>query len=166
MPVMVHKAVGKLGNLISRYSLYNPAYAAGGNLALLDGLRGSENFSDGRRQGFQGQDLDIVIDLQVPTEIKRISIGLLQQSYSWILMPERVQFWTSTDGKSYSLVKEILNSVDPREDGTIIRDVAADFQGLRARFVRVFGKYPGKLPAWHHAAGNDAFVFADEIVIQ
>jgi hexosaminidase len=166
MPVMVHKAVGKLGNLISRYSLYNPAYAAGGNLALLDGLRGSENFSDGRWQGFQGQDLDIVIDLQIPTEIKRISIGLLQQSYSWILMPERVQFWTSADGKSYSLVKEILNSVDPREDGTIIRDVAADFQGLTARFVRVFGKYPGKLPAWHHAAGNDAFVFADEIVIQ
>ena len=39
---MVHKAVGKLGTLNSRYSLYNPAYAAGGEMALLDGLRGSE----------------------------------------------------------------------------------------------------------------------------
>jgi hexosaminidase len=165
LPVMIHKAVGKLGQLNSHYSLYSPAYAAGGDLALLDGVRGSENFSDGRWQGFQGQDLDIVIDLQVPTAINRISIGLLQQSYSWILMPERVQFWTSPDGKTYSLAKEILNTVDPKEEGMIIRDVGADFQGLKARFVRVLCKYPGNLPAWHHSAGNAAFIFADEIVI-
>ena len=164
--IMVHKAVGKLGTLNSRYSLYNPAYAAGGEMALLDGLRGSETFSDGLWQGFQGQDLDIVIDLGVQTDIRRISVGLLQQSYSWILMPERVQVWTSSDGKEFALAKEIPNSVNPKEDGTITRDVAAEFEHLRTRFVRVVGKYPGKLPAWHHAAGNDAFIFADEIVVE
>jgi hypothetical protein len=164
--VMVHKAVGKLGTLRSRYSRYSPAYAAGGEMALLDGLRGSETFSDGLWQGFQGQDLDIVIDLGVQTDIRRISVGLLQQSYSWILMPERVQVWTSSDGKDFALAKEIPNSVNPKEDGTIVRDVVAEFEGLRTRFVRVVGTYPGKLPAWHHAAGNDAFVFADEIVVE
>jgi hexosaminidase len=164
--IMIHKAVGKLGKLNSHYSLYNPAYAAGGDMALVDGLRGSENFSDGRWQGFQGQDLDIVLDLQKPTEIKKISIGLLQQSYSWILMPERVQFWTSSDGKDYELVKEIPNAVDPKADGTIIRDVSAEFNDLKARFIRVVCKNPGKLPAWHHAAGGETFIFADEIVVE
>jgi hypothetical protein len=164
--VMVHKAVGKLGKLNSRYSLYSPAYAAGGDTALLDGLRGSENFSDGLWQGYQGQDLDIVIDLQGQTDIKRISIGLLQQSYSWILMPERVQLWTSADGQAYERAKEIPQNVDPKEEGTIIRDVVAEFDALKTRFVRVVGTYPGKLPAWHHAAGNDSFIFADEIAIE
>jgi len=164
--VMAHKAVGRLARLNSRYSLYNPAYAAGGEMALLDGVRGSENFSDGRWQGYQGQDLDIVLDLQVPTEIRRIRIGLLQQSYSWILMPARVQVWTSADGINFELARDIPNTVNPREEETIVRDVEAEFQNLKTRFVRIVGMYPGKLPAWHHSAGNDAFIFADEIVVE
>jgi hypothetical protein len=166
LSIMVHKAVGRLGILNSHYSLYKPAYAAGGELALLDGLRGSEDFNDGRWQGYQGQDLDIVIDLKKPTEIKKISIGLLQQSYSWILMPERVQLLTSDDGKTFSLAKEIPNSVNPKDEGTVIRDVSAQFEGLKTRFVRVVCKYPGKLPEWHHASGNDSFIFADEIIVE
>ena len=163
---MVHKAIGKLYKLNSKYSRYRPAYAGGGPGGLLDGLRGSENFADGRWQGYQGEDLDIVIDLQKPTQIKRISIGLLQQSYSWILMPERVQIWTSSDGQNFTLIKEIANTVDPRLEGTIIRDADAEFDHLTARFLRVVAKNPGKLPAWHHAAGNDSFIFADEIVVE
>jgi hexosaminidase len=166
MSIMIHKAVGQLGKLNSRYSLYSPAYAAGGDMALVDGLRGSENFSDGRWQGYQGQDLDILLDLHKPAEIKKITIGLLQQSYSWILMPERVQFWTSSDGKKYELSREIANTVDPKADGTVVRDVAADFKDLKARFIRVVCTYPGILPEWHHAAGNESFIFADEIVVE
>jgi len=164
--ILVHKAVGKLHKLNSRYSSYSPAYAAGGEMGLLDGLRGSENFADGYWQGYQGQDLDIVIDLEHPTQINKITIGLLQQSNSWILMPERVQVRVSEDGNSFSLVRELPNAVDPREEGTIVRDVTAEFSDLRTRFLRVVARTQGKLPAWHHAAGNDAFIFADEIVVE
>ena len=164
--LLVHKAIGKLRTLNAQYSLYNPAYAAGGEMGLLDGIRGSEAFADGAWQGFQGQDLEVVIDLEKPTEIKKIYIGFLQQSYSWILMPERVQFWASEDGGAYSLVQEVVNTVDPKQEGTVVRDVVAEFGGFKTRFVKVIAKTPGKLPAWHHAAGNDAFIFADEIVVE
>jgi hexosaminidase len=165
-PVMIHKAVGKLGKMNSRFSAYSPAYAAGGEMALVDGLRGSENFSDGRWQGCQGQNLDVVIDLQKETEVRKVSIGFMQQSYSWILMPAKVQFWVSEDGKDYSLAKEVATNVDPREEGTVIRDVTAEFGDLSTRFVRVVAAYSGILPAWHHAAGGESFIFADEIVVE
>ncbi len=135
-------------------------------MGLLDGIRGSEVFSDGAWQGFQGQDLEVVIDLEKPTEINKIYIGFLQQSYSWIVMPERVQFWASEDGGAYSLVQEVVNTVDPKQEGTVVRDVVAEFGSFKTRFVKVIAKTPGKLPAWHHAAGNDAFIFADEIVVE
>ena len=163
---LVHKAVGNLLHLNSTYSTYDPAYAGGGPLGLLDGLRGSENYKDGRWQGYQGQDLDVVIDLQQTTEIKRISVGFLQSSYSWILMPLRVQFWISADGDHYTLAEEVPTTVDPKEEGTIVRDFTAEFKDLTTRFVRVVAKNAGKLPAWHHAAGGEAFMFADEIVIE
>jgi hypothetical protein len=135
-------------------------------MGLLDGLRGSENFKDGRWQGYQGQDIDVVIDLQHPTEVKRMSMGFLQSSYSWILMPSRVQFWISEDGDHFTLAEEVPTTVDQKEEGTVVRDFTAEFKSLRTRFVKVVAKNPGKLPAWHHAAGGETFMFSDEIVIE
>ncbi len=36
----------------------------------------------------------------------------------------------------------------------------------KARFVRVKAANLGKIPAWHPGAGDDAFIFVDEIFIQ
>jgi hexosaminidase len=163
---LVHRAAGKPSQLRSTYSSYNPAYAAGGPGALVDGIRGSERFSDGRWQGFQGQDVEIVIDLQTSTEIKSISSGFLQNSYSWILMPSKVEYWVSRDGRDFTLAGEVRNAIDAKAEGTVVHDFTKTFDGLRARYVKVIGKNPGKLPAWHHAAGNDSFMFADEVVVE
>lgn len=163
---LVHRAIGRLAALHATYSTYDPAYAAGGPMALTDGLRGSEDFKDGRWQGYQGQDVEAIIDLQHQTEIHRISMGFLQSSYSWILMPSRVQFWTSADGREYALAGEAVCTVDPKEEGTVVRDLTAGFTGVKARFIKVIAKNPGPLPAWHHAAGGESFMFTDEIVVE
>jgi hypothetical protein len=164
--VLIHKALGRLYRLNSTYSRYNRAYSAGGDMGLLDGLQGSENFADGRWQGYQGQDFDIIIDLQKPTTIKNISIGFLQNSFSWILMPERVQIYVSNDPDGFVLAKEILNTVDPKGDGAIIKDLSAGFPQLVARYIRVVAKNPGKLPSWDQSAGSDSYIFADEIIVE
>jgi hexosaminidase len=164
--IMVHKAIGKLLRLNSQYSDYNPAYAAGGRLALVDGLRGSDRFADGRWQGYQGQDLNVVLDLQTPTEISSVTLGCLQDSYSWILLPSQVQFWVSDDGAQFTLAKALPDTVDPRAEGTILHDFTAQFDHLKTRYLKVIAKNRGKLPAWHHAAGGDAFIFADEIIVE
>ncbi len=164
--VLIHKAIGRLYKLNSTYSHYNPAYSAGGDMGLVDGLRGSDDFADGRWQGYQGQDLDIVLDLQKLMEIKKVSVGFLQNSFSWVLMPERVQVWVSNDASKFVLAKEIPNTVDPREDGAIIKDFAAIFSNVSARYIRIIGKNPGKLPSWHQSAGRDSYIFADEIIVE
>ena len=163
---LVHRAIGRLTALHATYSTYDPAYAAGGPLALTDGLRGSDDFKDGRWQGYQGQDVEAIMDLSEQTEIHRISMGFLQASYSWILMPSRVQFWISADGREYALAGEAVTTVDQKEDGTVVRDFAAAFSGVKGRFVKVIAKNPGPLPAWHQAAGGESFLFADEIVVE
>jgi hexosaminidase len=164
--VMVHKAVGKLRRLNSAYSRYSPAYAAGGDMGLVDGLRGSDRFNDGRWQGYQGQDVNIELDFGDRTEIRRVSMSFLQDSYSWILMPTELQIWSSDDGEKYELAGTLKNTIDPRQEGTIVHDFISEFKDLKTRYLKIVGKNPGKLPAWHHAAGNDAFIFSDEIVVE
>jgi hypothetical protein len=98
--------------------------------------------------------------------VNKISVGCLQNSFSWILMPERVQIYAGDDPDKLVLAKEILNSVDPKEDGAIILDFSASFPQLTTRYIRVVAKNPGKLPSWHQSAGSDSYIFADEIIVE
>ena len=164
--LLIHKAIGCLCKLISRYSQYNLAYSAGGDMGLLDGLRGSDNFADGRWQGYQGQDLDLIIDLRKPTVVKKITVGFLQRSFSWILMPARLQVWTSNDSTSFVLAKELVNTVDPKDDIVTVQDFTIPFTNLTTRYIEIVAKNPGKLPSWHQSPGRDSYVFADEIIIE
>jgi hypothetical protein len=135
-------------------------------MGLLDGVRGSDNFADGRWQGYQGQDLDIIIDLRKPTAVKKITVGFLQRSFSWVLMPERLQIWTSNDSTNFTLSKELVNTVDPRDDMVTVQDFSVPFTNLTTRFLKVIAKNPGKLPSWHQSAGGESYIFADEIIVE
>ena len=164
--LLLHKAIGCLFKLNSRYSQYNLAYSGGGELGLLDGVRGSDNFADGRWQGYQGQDLDIVIDLRKPTAVKKITVGFLQRSFSWILMPERLQVWTSNDSSNFVLSKELVNTVDPKDDEVIVQDLSVFLPNITSRYLKIVAKNPGKLPSWHQSAGRESYIFADEIIVE
>lgn len=164
--VMMHKGIGHLKKLNSRWSTYNPAYAAGGEQALLDGLKGSDSFADGRWQGYQGEDLDIELDFGQIIPVRSLSCDFLQSSYSWILLPEEVRIMTSEDGITYQLVKTISHQVPQQDQKLLIHTFRADFDTLKSRFIRVIAKNPGVLPPWHHASGNPSFIFCDELIIR
>ncbi len=164
--VLVDKAIGTLYKLESRYSHYDPAYSAGGDSALVDGLLGSTNFHDGRWQGYQGQNLDVVLDLKKKTIVDEVAIRFLQNSYSWILMPKEVKILFSDDGRIFHEAGDIKNTIDPKQQGTIIHRFAATFDSAKTRYIQVIGVYPGPLPSWHLAAGSPSFMFADEIIVR
>jgi len=164
--IFLHKAIGNLAKLNSKYSSYNPAYAAGGDMALLDGIKGSNNFADGRWQGYQGQDVDIEIDLKKVMPVKSVSMDCMQNSYSWIELPASVIIYTSPDGKKYSPLKTIDHNIPMDAKGQITHTFSATFENLETRYLKVIAKSTGKLPDWHHAAGGESFIFMDEIVVE
>lgn len=147
-------------------SKYNPQYHAGGPEGLLDGILGSENWRKGDWQGYQSQDFEAVIDLQKETKIKKISAHFLQDTRAWILMPTEVDFYTSNDGKNFTKVATIQNSVDPKEYEVVLKEFTASVQ-TKAKYLKVVAKNFGKLPEWHqgHPYDGDAFIFIDEITV-
>ncbi|MBC5840284.1 glycoside hydrolase family 92 protein [Flavobacterium sp. F-380] len=148
-------------------SKYNSQYTAGGIEGLIDGINGNENWRKGEWQGYQDQDFEAVIDLQEVQDISSISANFLQDSRSWILMPQYVQFYTSVDNINYKIVDSpILHSVDPKQDTTRIMPFTINQKVSKVRFVKVFAKNFGKLPVWHQGYGGDAFIFIDEITIK
>lgn len=85
---------------IKLYSNYSSQYTGGGDLALIDGIRGTTNWSGGAWQGYR-QDFVAVIDLQAVQKISKLSAGFLQDIGAWIWMPTSVDFEGSIDGRRF-----------------------------------------------------------------
>ena len=147
-------------------SKYNRQYTGGGDIGLIDGIRGSLNFASGEWQGYQDQDFVAVVDLQKETEIKKLGGGFLQDARPWIWMPTRVEFETSADGINFQKVADIKTDVAVTDMNPRIKDFTQMFAPVKARYVRVHAYNLGKIPAWHPGAGSDAFIFVDEIIIE
>ena len=151
---------------IKLFSTYNRQYTGGGDAALIDGVRGSTNFGDGAWQGYQGQDLVAVVDLGITQNVSKLGMGFLQDVGSWIWMPRSVDFEVSTDGVNFAPALTLNNDVSDKQYGTIIKDLVGAVRPQPARYIKVTARNYGKIPAWHPGAGGDAFIFADEIIIE
>lgn len=148
-------------------SKYDPQYHAGGAEGLLDGINGTENWRKGDWQGYQAQDFEAIIDLKSEKDLAYFGATFLQDSRSWILMPVKVEYYTSQDNVNFSLAGTIVNTLDPKQTDNSIRNFNYNApKALKARYVKVKAYNFGKLPEWHQGAGGDAYIFIDEIVIK
>ncbi len=151
------------GRKVSYKLPYNKQYTAGGNNALIDGLRDSENFETGKWQGFHGNNLDIVIDLGKEQNVKRIGAEFLQDMPSYIFMPLWVRFATSTDGQHFEKAGTSMNTVDEHAPASIAKTFYSHDINKTIRYIHMIAKNRGICPNWHRGAGDKAWIFADEV---
>ena len=96
-----------------------------------------------------------------------VNLSLLEQVNSWIVYPDTIELHQSLDGTNWQLVQRksldrpVVADASSRELFSF--EVPANF---RTRWVRVVAKGGMRLPAWHSGAGQPAWIFADEIVVQ
>lgn len=145
---------------------YSPQYAAGGDVALIDFEKGSEDFRTGSWQGYEGVDIDAVVDLGENTTITSLTAGFLQDEGSWIFFPVDVSFFLSDDGKTFRLEGTVKNDIPDNREGSFKKDFTLLIPKTNARFIRMVAKNRGICPPWHPGAGNKAWLFADEISIE
>ncbi|MEI7726967.1 MAG: GH92 family glycosyl hydrolase [Bacteroidota bacterium] len=151
---------------ISLHTAYAGQYSAGGDLALIDFVTGKDNFRTGTWQGYEGVDIEAVVDLGVMQPIHKLSLGCFQDQGAWIFMPNEVTWWTSEDGSTFTKVSTIANDVDERHEGPVTKQFSVILKGNKVRYIKVTAKNRGVCPAWHSGAGNKAWLFADEITIE
>jgi len=145
---------------------YTDQYSAGGDNALIDGIRGGENFRTGAWQGYYAQDVEFVVDMSEPKTISYLALGCLQEQGSWIFMPQQVDFYTSTDGQNFQNAGTVKNTLPEDAEGSIVKEFELKIRPIAARYVKVVAKSIGKCPAWHVGAGKDSWIFMDEVVIK
>lgn len=144
----------------------NAQYNGGGDSALVDNRFAIHRGDDKAWQGFEKADMDLTIELKETQPISMVNIRFFQHSaITSVLLPESVRIEVSTDGKEFSRVYEGIIEADGNVDG-FVKNYPFDFPEQEARYVRIFAKNRGTLPAGHRLAGGNAWIFTDEIAIR
>lgn len=154
-----------LTRTISITSKCSQTYHAGGPEALIDGIRGAENWRLGGWQGYQATDFEAIVDLGKTQPINHLAAGFVQDIRSWIWMPKDVIFSVSDDGKTFKQVAQVKSTTSSDDYDITQADLKADVK-TTGRYVKVVATNFGKIPSRHLGAGGEAFIFIDEIIIE
>lgn len=150
---------------ITLASKYANQYAAGGDRALVDGLRGGSDFRTGEWQGYEGQDVLATIDLGAVKKVTRAGLSVLQDQRSWIWLPAEVQFAFSANGRNWSTVTA-THDVPRDVPEAVVRELMSPPITKKARYVKVIARNAGPCPDWHPGKGGATWIFADEVLIE
>ncbi|HRX52083.1 MAG TPA: GH92 family glycosyl hydrolase [Candidatus Krumholzibacteria bacterium] len=143
----------------------NPQYTAGGPDALIDQRRGPEDWRTGRWVGFDGVDMAAELTLDRPLPVRAVTVGFLQDTRAWIVLPRELVVEVSEDGEHWREAGRVNHAEPVRTNEVLIRDLTVPLDGTRVTKVRVRATQYGELPEWHPGAGGKTFIFCDEVMV-
>ena len=158
---VVHKGIGK-----DVYYAAQPSVkytTIDGLKTLVNGIQGSVSYADGQWVGFEGADLEFVIDLGKVTKVSKLRFNSLNDTQSWIHATDRIEVSQSGDGHMYNLS---LDKNLPTSKGITIEIVETVLpMNITTRFlkIKVFCK---TIPLGFQGAGTKGWLFVDELVVE
>ncbi|RPE12358.1 glycoside hydrolase family 92 protein [Chitinophaga lutea] len=146
-------------------SKIHPQFEAGGPDGLIDGIRGQDDFRLGAWQSHYPGNLEAIVDLKAPRQLKKLGLSVLQDLGVWIWYPTQVEFFVSDNGKDFSSAGVVKNTFSDREYGSFTQVLSLPVN-IRTRYVKVVATTHGIIPDWHPGKGEPCHIFADEIIIE
>lgn len=158
-----NKAQGKKVSLLTKPK----KYASEDPQTLTDGALGGNGFY-ANWLGFEGNDLQAVVDLGEEQMLSQARLAFLQVTNHIVFFPKEVVYYASRDGKRYDRLGQVLND-EPLTKTSKINDIKyfnLTWKPQPIRYLKIEAKNLSKAPYWHHAAGLPVWIFADEIILE
>lgn len=161
--INLHKAVGaKISLNVDPHKAYN----AGGKQSLINGISGNnKRYGDKEWLGFSGDDVEITIEFDEPTEINSISTRFHNGNGQWIYAPEYIAARITLEDGGVVANKFLLKN----EETSIIIPIILKFKTqsqMVAKKIKLIIPNYGIIPEGKQGAGHKAWTFIDEIIVE
>jgi hexosaminidase len=164
--INLHKGVGAK---ISLNIPPNEAYNAGGKQALINGISGNnKRYGDKEWLGFSGEDVEITVEFNKPTEINAITTRFYNGNGQWIYAPKELNLQLKLeDGRAISS-RTMIKS----RDSLIVNfdlDISPFYpknKVLKTKVLKITIPNYGIIPEGRQGAGHKAWTFIDEIIVE
>ncbi|MCB9287606.1 MAG: DUF4838 domain-containing protein [Lewinellaceae bacterium] len=159
----------------TNYALHRPVtllekpkkYANEDPQVLTDGALGGSSFY-ANWLGFEGNNLEAVINLGEPRELSEISSAFLQVVNHMVFFPEKVSYYYSADGEHFQLLGSVPNARPLERESKVndIQEFSLNFDPVGGQYIKVKAENIGKAPIWHYGAGLPSWIFVDEVMVR
>ena len=153
----INKATNKS---IALKTTASKSYSGDGTFTLVNGVIGTLPRMSNQWLAWNGNDLDAVINLGKEEDISEITIGFLKEELSWIYLPQEIEYFTSNDGLQFTSIGKITSNEISQER------FASLHIKIKTKYVKVVAKNFGKIPSGKPGAGENSWLFSDEIIIK
>lgn len=155
--IKFHKAVA---HKVKYLTPYNTSYKGTGESTLVNTLRGTKNFHDGQWQAWLPDNMEVVIDLNQPTTVSKVTLGAMENQGPGIYFPIKIEVFTSDNGKVFTSVGKIERPY-AKNAGASLKDFVIAFDEQQTQFVKVIATNLKSTPS-----GGDVWLFVDEILVE
>lgn len=171
-----NKAMGKPVAFASPPSQH---YNTDQEITLVNGVHAQWPRVNTEWNAWSGQNAEITVDLNKTEKINTITIGYLKDEDNWIYPPKNITVYYSNNGKKFKALKKAKQKtsndyikLEWNDKGAYETKVESEkinhfalSKKIKGRYVKFVLENPGKIPAGKPGAGNDAWLFVDEITI-
>ena len=138
---------------------------AKGGSTLTDGVNGTLNYNDGKWLGFEGKDMEAVIDLEKERNLKTISIYYQVCIKDRIFEPIGFIIEVSEDGINYTKISSKEADPEKWKNEVNLKVFDASFLPTKGRYVRITVKNRGICPSGYTYVGSKSWILIDEITV-
>ncbi len=149
--------------IIKNSNKLHPKYT--NSTVLIDGKRGYLDYSSGQWIGQEGKDLEFIINLTNITTISNVSIGFLNDQKNWIFKPSSIEISSSNDGKTFNNHKKAEFKAEIN-GSSLSKGKLSTAYASTSKYLKIKINNIGKCPKEHEGAGNPAWLFIDEVIIE
>lgn len=155
-----NKATGKKITLKTAPSSSYPGNV--GAFGLINGAMSEKGISSPEWLGWSGQDMEATIDLLTPAKLSSVTVHTMEQNGGWIYLPTAIEVLISKDGKKFTSAGRTTN-YEKDISGFASGNMTVKFAPATVRYIKVVARNYGKIPEDKAGAGNQAWLFIDEI---
>ncbi len=133
---------------------------------LVDLVKARAEARDPAWQGYEGNDLEVVLDLGRKLDLYELELSCFENHNARIFLPVKVVVEVSVDGRKFEKAAEKEFPL-PEKPGTAgVKSLYVSLRGSEARFVRLKAASAGVVPEGFRNAGQKVWMLFDEIYVR
>lgn len=133
---------------------------------LVDLIRAPMDVNDRNWQGFEQENLEVVLDLGMKKDVYELVLSCMENHNSRVFLPTKVEIEISENGKNYEKVVEKELGVPEKPVPASLKELTFSLKGRSARFIRLKAFNIGLVPNGFRYAGQKAWLLVDEIYVR
>jgi hexosaminidase len=133
-----------------------------GAFGLVNGMLSPKGLSSPEWLGWNGSDVEAVIDLGSSQSISFVDCHVLDQHASWIYKPASIEVLVSANGADFTPAGK---SGDATADTLNMYHMLVNMPAANARYVKIIARNFGKIPEGQPGASNPSWLLIDEIQV-